>query len=83
METDKSLSMSGKQQKRGGCGRFNKKDSTDSKSNTATKKLGIKDEDLQFYIGKQQAEKFDQVIKYLMAEAQKDYGYSMAYLIEY
>ena len=39
--------------------------------------------DLKFYIGEQQAEKFDRLIKHLTAEAQKDYGYSMAYVIEY
>jgi len=75
--------MSGKPQERGGCGKFNKKDSNDAKTTTATKKLPIRDEDLKFYIGEQQAEKFDQLIKHLMAEAQKDYGYSVAYIIEY
>ena len=51
--------MSGKNQKRGGHGRFNKKDFNDSKSNPAAKKQAIQDEDLKFYIGDQQAEKFD------------------------
>ena len=75
--------MSWKPQKRGGRGKFNEKDSNDAKTTTATKKLPIRDEDLKFYIGEQQAEKFDRLIKHLTAEAQKDYGYSMAYLIEY
>ena len=75
--------MSRKQQQRGEHRRFNNKDSSNSKSNTATKKPGIIDKDLQFYISEQQAEKFNQLIKHLMVEAQKDYGYSMAYVIEY
>ena len=39
------------------------------------KRKTIKDEELKFFIGDQQAEKYDRLIKYLTAEAQKEFGY--------
>ena len=67
-----------------GRGKGQKNDNkTSKKFNSNTKKYGVKDEDLKFYIGDQQAEKYDRIIKILAAEAQREYGYSIAYVIEY
>ena len=43
---------------------------------------GIKDSDLMFMIGEQQAEKFNRLIKYLAKQAQKEYGTAISYIIE-
>ena len=59
-----------------------KKDSN-HKQGASTKRTTIKDEDLKFFIGDQQAEKYDRLIKYMMAEAQKEFGYPIAYVVEY
>ena len=67
-----------------GRGHRSKKDSNTSKKyNNNNKRPTIKDSDLKFLIGDQQAEKFDKIIKHLTAEAQKEYGYSITYVIEY
>ena len=52
-------------------------------NNNNYKKSTFKDSELKFFIGDQQAEKFDKIVKYITAEAQKEYGYSVAYTIEY
>ena len=57
-------------------------DSNTSKKNNYKRSI-IKDSELKFIIGDQQAEKFDKIVKHLTAEAQKEYGYSIAHVIEY
>ena len=64
-------------------GKNNNNNNNKSTNNKKKKKgSGIKDSDLMFMIGEQQAEKFNRLIKYLAKQAQKECGAAMSYIIE-
>ena len=68
---------------RGGGNNDNNNNNNKSTNNKKKKKgSGIKDSDLMFMIGEQQAKKFNRLIKYLAKQAQKECGTAISYIIE-